>query len=81
MSLQQKHVGLIRPAVYWIQTDRQTSFVVPLSSSFPLTVLFFTYFSVARVAVVHLNLRAGSTFPVPVCAASPRLWVNKADTR
>ena len=31
-------------------------------------------------AVVHLNLRAGSTVPVPVCTVSPGLWVNKADT-
>ena len=27
-------------------------------------------------AVIHLNLRAGSTFPVPVCTVSPGLWVN-----
>ena len=27
------------------------------------------------------NLRAGSTFPVPVCTISPELWVNKADTQ
>ena len=36
---------------------------------------------VTRAAVVHSNLRAGSTFPVPVCAVSPGLWVNKADTQ
>ena len=35
----------------------------------------------SRAAVVHLNLRAGSTFPVPVCTVSPRLLVNKADTQ
>ena len=31
-----------------------------------------------RVAVVHLNFRAGSTFPVPVHTVSPGHWVNKA---
>ena len=36
--------------------------------------------STARAAVVHLNFRAGSTFPVPVCTVSPGHWVNKADT-
>ena len=35
----------------------------------------------SRTAVVHLNLRAGSTFPVLVCTVSPGLWVNKADTQ
>ena len=34
----------------------------------------------ARAAVVHLNFRAGSTFPVPVCTTSPGHTVNKADT-
>ena len=34
-----------------------------------------------RAAVVHLNLQAGSTFPVPVCTVSPGLWINKADTQ
>ena len=34
-----------------------------------------------RAAVVNLNLRAGSTFPVPVCTVLPGLWVNKADTQ
>ena len=32
-------------------------------------------------AVVHLNIRAGSTFPVPVCTVSPGHWVNKAETQ
>ena len=36
---------------------------------------------VAQAAVVHLNLRAGSIFPVPVCTVSPGFWVNKADTQ
>ena len=35
----------------------------------------------ARAAVVLLNLRAGSTFPVPVFTVSPGLWVNRADTQ
>ena len=35
----------------------------------------------ARAAVVHLNLRAGSTFPVPVCTVSPGLWVNNMTSR
>ena len=34
-----------------------------------------------RTAVVYLNFRAGSTFPVPVCTVSPGQWVNKADTK
>ena len=36
---------------------------------------------VSREAVVHLNFRAGSTFPVPVFTESPGHWVNKADTQ
>ena len=32
---------------------------------------------ISRAAVVHLNFRAGSTFPVPVCTVSPGLSVNK----
>ena len=36
--------------------------------------------SVSRAAVVHLNFRAGSTFPVSVCTVLSRHWVNKADT-
>ena len=35
----------------------------------------------SRAAVVHLNFRAGSTFPVLVCTVSPGHWVNKADTQ
>ena len=34
-----------------------------------------------RAVVVHLNFRAGSTFPVPVYTVSPGHWVNKVDTR
>ena len=34
-----------------------------------------------KAAVVHLNFRAGSTFPVPVCTVSPGHRVNKADTQ
>ena len=33
-----------------------------------------------RAALVHLYLRAGSTFPVPVCTVPHGHWVNKADT-
>ena len=32
----------------------------------------------APAAVVYLNFRAVSTFPVPVCTVSPGLWVDKA---
>ena len=32
-------------------------------------------------AVVNLNFRAGSTFPVPVCTVSPGQWVNEADSQ
>ena len=35
----------------------------------------------SRAAVVHLNFRAESTFPAPVCTVSPGHWVNKADTQ
>ena len=35
----------------------------------------------SRAAVVHLNFRAGSTFPVPVCTVSPGQCVNEADTQ
>ena len=35
----------------------------------------------ARAAIAHLNFRAGSTFPVPVCTVLPGHWVNKADTQ
>ena len=35
----------------------------------------------ARAAIVHLNFRAGSTFPVSVCTVSPGHWVIKADTQ
>ena len=34
----------------------------------------------SREAVVHLNFRVGSTFPVPVCTVSPGNWVYEADT-
>ena len=34
-----------------------------------------------REAVVHLNFRAMSTFPVPVCTVSSARWVNKAATQ
>ena len=35
----------------------------------------------SRAAVVHLNFRAGSTFPVPVCTESPGHWLNNAINR
>ena len=35
----------------------------------------------SRAAVVHLNFRAGSTFPVPVRTVSTGHWVNIADTQ
>ena len=34
----------------------------------------------ARPALVHLNFRAGSTFPVPVCPL-PSLWAGLAGAR
>ena len=37
------------------------------------------YLQIAWTAVVHLNSRAGSTFPVPICTVSHGHWVNKAD--
>ena len=38
--------------------------------------MFYKHLTGSRI--VHLNLRAGSTFPVPVCTVSPGLWVSKA---
>ena len=35
---------------------------------------------IPRADVEHLNIQAGSTFPVPICTVSPGHWVNKADT-
>ena len=35
--------------------------------------------SVTHAAVVHLNFRAGLSFPVPVCTVPHWNWVNKAD--
>ena len=32
-------------------------------------------------SLVHLNFRAGSIFPVPVCTVSPGHWVNNAVTQ
>ena len=32
-------------------------------------------------AQVHLNFRAGSTLPVPVCTVPTGHWLNKADTQ
>jgi len=34
-----------------------------------------------RETVVHLNFRSESTFPVPVCPAPHRHWVNKEDNQ
>ena len=34
-----------------------------------------------RAAVVHLNFRARSTFPVPVCTVSPGHLINKPETQ
>ena len=36
---------------------------------------------IPRADVVHLNIQAGSTFPVPICTVSPGHWVNKAETQ
>ena len=35
----------------------------------------------AAVVQVHLNFRAGSTFPVPIFTVPHGHWVNKADTQ
>ena len=34
--------------------------------------------TLTRAAIVHLNFRAGSTFPVPVCTVPHLHWVNKS---
>ena len=41
--------------------------------------LNFAIFTCSRI--VHLNFRAGSTFPIPLCTVSPGHCVNKADTQ
>ena len=35
----------------------------------------------SQAAIVHLNLRAGSTFPVPVSTVPHGHWVKKADNQ
>jgi len=35
----------------------------------------------SRAVVVHLNFRAGSTFPVPIYTVAHGHWVNKADNQ
>ena len=44
-------------------------------------ILFFLLSLITRAAVVHLNFRAGSTFPVPVCTAPHGSWINKEDNQ
>ena len=41
----------------------------------------FLFYQTARAAVVHLNFRAGSTFPVPDCTISPWHRIHEADTQ
>ena len=45
---------------------------------------YFLILIFARITgsrIVHLNFRAGTTFPVPVCTVPHGLWVNKADNQ
>ena len=53
--------------------------------SCPLSLVLFSISHilsyVSRAAVVHLNFRAETTFPVLVCTVSPGHWVDKADTQ
>ena len=35
----------------------------------------------SAIWLVHLNFRAESTFPVPVCTVPHRHWVNEADNQ
>jgi len=39
------------------------------------------YTSSSQAALVHLNIRDGSTFPLLFFTVSPGHWVNKADTQ
>ena len=49
---------------------------------FVLNLLFKSYYlHCPRAAVVHLNLRAWSTFTVPDCTEPHGLWIYKADTQ
>ena len=43
-------------------------------------IVFFAR-STPWAAIVHLNFRAGSTFPVPVCTVLHGHWVNKANNQ
>ena len=36
---------------------------------------------IPRADVEHLNVQAGSTFPVPICTVPHGHWVNKADNQ
>ena len=45
---------------------------------------YFLILIFARITgsrIVHLNFRAETTFPVPVCTVPHGLWVNKADNQ
>ena len=53
----------------------------PLKKNAEKTLLRCEITTNPQAAVVHFNLRAGSTFPVPVCTEPHELWVNKADTQ
>ena len=52
-----------------------------MSQTFEIPNSEFRKINKSRAAVVHLNLRAGSTFSVQVCTVSPGHWLNKANTR
>jgi len=57
-----------------ILTGTKTTSVSAISSDIPSQTPSLGY---ARAAVVHLNFRAGSTFPLPVCTV-PALWTGQA---
>jgi len=71
--------GYFSKSIFPRTTSQVTIFQVATSYTVRINSLYKA--TLSRAAVVHLNFRAGSTFPVPVCTVSPGNWVNKAGTQ
>ena len=81
------------PPSRFLNVPKNTGNPTPFSKSFLVLgwdnflniILINGYLSgyITRAAVVHLNFRAGSTFPVPVCTVPSSMdrtsWCNKVD--
>ena len=57
------------------QTNKQTDTITEITTLYIYIDAKLSSRSLA--AAVHLNFRAGSTFPVPVCTVSPGHWVTQ----